>query len=80
MDYVGYTKRHLHQRVAEYSSRNSKHMHEKHALLRPDLTNNFSVLKKCRNKFDCLIHEMLLIKEVKPSNIQSVSIRAKLFT
>ena len=31
MDYVGYTNRHLHQRVAEHSSLNSsigKHMHD----------------------------------------------------
>ena len=41
----------------------------------------FKVLKKCRSKFDCLIYEMLFIKDIKPSlNTQSDSIRAKLFT
>ena len=41
----------------------------------------FKVLKKCRSKFDCLIYEMLLIKDIKPSlNTQSDSTRAKLFT
>ena len=28
-----------------------------------DLTNNLSVLRKCKNKFDCLVHEMLLITQ-----------------
>ena len=38
----------------------------------------FSVLKKCTNKFDCLLYEMFLIQEVGPALIvQSDSIRAK---
>ena len=46
-----------------------------------DLTNSFSVLKKCNGKLDCLIYEMLLfIKKKRPClNTQSGSIRAKLF-
>ena len=84
MDYVGYTNRDLHQRVAEHSSLNSsvgKHMYDVHGILKPDLTNNFLVLKKCRNKFDCLIQEMLIIQYVKPAlNVQAASFRAKLFT
>ena len=41
---------------------------------------NFSVMKKCKTKFDCLVAEMFLIKEIKPSlNVQSDSIRAKVF-
>ena len=40
----------------------------------------FLVLKKCHEKFDCLVYEMLLIKELRPSlNTQSDSISAKLF-
>ena len=40
----------------------------------------FKVLRKCQGKFDCLDHEMLLIKSFKPNlNIQTDSIRAKLF-
>jgi len=84
MDYVGYINRHLHQRVAEHSSLNSsigKHMHDTHGMSKPNLINNFLVLKKCRNKFDCLIHEMLIIQDLKPTlNLQTDSIRAKLFT
>ena len=43
---------------------------------------NFKVLlKKCRGKLDCLIFEMLLIKNERPKlNAQADSIRAKLFT
>jgi len=84
MDSVGYTNRHLHQRVAEHSSLNSsigKHMHDTHGMSKPNLINNFSVLKKCRNKFDYLIHEILIIQDLKPTlNVQTDSIRAKLFT
>ena len=31
-----------------------------------DLTSNFSVLKKCNGKLDCLIYEMLFIKKKRP--------------
>ena len=40
----------------------------------------FTVLRKCQSKFDCLVFEMLFIKKLKPNlNIQTDSIRAKLF-
>jgi len=45
-----------------------------------DLNKNFKILKKYKNKFDCLIYEMFLIHELRPSlNVQSDSIRAKVF-
>ena len=44
------------------------------------LNKQFPALKKCNDKFDRLVHEMLLIRELTPSlNIQSDAIRAKLF-
>jgi len=49
MDYVSYTNRHLHQRVAKHSSLNSsigKHMHDTHEMSKPNLINNFSGPKK----------------------------------
>ena len=47
----------------------------------PDtITSNFKILKKCQSKLDCLIFEMLFIRDLKPTlNKQSDSIRAKLF-
>ena len=42
----------------------------------------FNVIKKCMNKFDCLVnaYEMLCIQELKPAlNVQSDSLRAKVF-
>ena len=40
----------------------------------------FRILRKCQGKFDCLVYEMLCIKERNPSlNTQTDSIRAKLF-
>ena len=63
--YVGFTRRHLRQRVQEHRSSTScigKHFRDKHSLAPGDLTKNFSVLKKCTNKFDCLLYEMFLFK------------------
>ncbi len=46
-----------------------------------NIEKNFKVLRKCRGKFECLLYEMLFIKDLKPSlNKQSDSIRSKLFT
>ena len=80
-DYVGYTARHLHQRMAEHkNSAIGRHFLEAHGnnnLLRES---QFTVLRKCQSKFDCLVFEMLFIKKLKPNlNIQTDSIRAKLF-
>ena len=62
------------------SSSIEKHYKDKHSTVPKDLDKQFSVLKKCNNKFDCLGHEMLLIRELSPSlNVQSDSIRAKRF-
>ena len=45
-----------------------------------DLSKNFTILKKCKNKFDCLVFEMFFINELRPSlNVQSDSIHAKVF-
>ena len=39
------------------------------------------VLRKCRNKFDGLVYEMLFITALKPNlNVQSDYIRAKVFS
>ena len=81
-DYVGYTGRHLHQRINEHKYSAIRRHLEQHGLSRNDLVDKqFSVLKKCRSKFGCLIFEMLFIKELNPQlNTRKDSIRAKLFT
>ena len=80
-DYVGYTAQHLHQRIAEHKYLAiGKHLLE--AQSDKNLLNEgqFRVLKKCHEKFDCLVYEMLFIKELRPSlNTQSDSISSKLF-
>ena len=78
--YVGYTARHQRSNEHKYSAI-GRHL-EQHGLLKTDLVNKqISVLKKRRCKFDCLIFEMLFIKELNPKlNTQKDSIRAKLFT
>ena len=60
----------LHQRVGEHknmSSSNDKHYEDKHSTVPKDIDKQFSVLKKCNKKFDCLVYEMLLIRELKSS-------------
>ena len=78
-DYVGFTTRHLHQRMAEHKAPTSsigRHA-QKHGTVKES---QFKVLKKCKGKFDCFVNEMLFIKHRKPSlNKQSDSIRAKRF-
>ena len=79
--YIGFTRRHLNQRVDEHSNSSSligKHFRDKHSLAPKDLTKNFSVLMKCTKKFDCLVYEMFLIHEP-ILNVQSDSNRAKVF-
>jgi len=82
-NYVGYTLRHLNERCEEHklpSSSIYKHFKNEHGFMPKDITNNFlKILKKCTNKFDCLIFEMLFIRDKSPINVQSDSIKAKLF-
>ena len=83
-NYVGFTMRHLHERCDEHklnSSSIKKHFINKHDCLPDNFNDQFKVLKKCKTKYDCLIYEMLYIRDLSPSlNVQSDSIRAKLFT
>ena len=55
------------------------HVREQHGNKPCEIAKNFRVLRKCSNKFDCLIFEMFFIRDLKPKlNKQSDSIRAKL--
>jgi len=80
-DYVGYTCRHLYQRIDEHKgSVIGKHVRDQHGRDPGDVSRSFKILRKCQSKFDRLIYEMLFIEELKPTlNTQSDSIRAKLF-
>ena len=58
--YIGYTRRHLHQRVDGHKNAScsiGKHFPLEHSYLPNELTRNFPILKKCKSKFDCLIYE-----------------------
>ena len=78
--YVGLTRCHLHKHRNFTSSIIGMHFRDKHSLAPKDLTKNFSVLMKCKNKFDCLIYEIIFIHELRPTlNVQSDSIHAKVF-
>ena len=79
--YVGYTQRHLHQRVDEHKNASStigKHFRVKRSYVPNDLTKNFTILKKCKNQFDCFIY--LIFNELRPGlHVQSDSSCAKVF-
>ena len=56
--YIGYTRGHLHNRVKGHKQQSSaiaKHCKNVHRRIPQDLLKCFEVLKKCRNKFDCLL-------------------------
>ena len=80
--YVGYTCRHLHQRIEQHKgSAIGNHLREQHDMEPGDIAQNFRILRKCQNKLECLIFEMFFFfKELKPTlSKQRDSIRAKLF-
>ena len=55
--YEGYTRGHLHNRVKGHKQQSSaiaKHYKNVYGTIPQDLLKRFEVLKKCRNKFDCL--------------------------
>ena len=61
------------------SSSVGKHYKDEHSTVPKDLDKQFSVLKKCINKFDRLVHEILLFKKLTPFlHVQSDSIQARL--
>ena len=79
--YVGYTSRHLHQRVDEHGGETAigKHMRT-HGSDISSLPTLFSILRKCKTKWDCLMFEMLFRRDLKPTlNKQIDSISSKLF-
>ena len=80
-NYIGYTSRPLHLRIEEHKySVIGKHLKDKHNQRPTNLHEQFTTLKKCRGKFECLIYEMLLIRKKRPTvNTQNDFIPAKLF-
>ena len=81
--YVGYMHVHLHVHVVghkQWSSSLYKQYQDKHGMVSEDLLRHFYVLKKCKNIFDCLVHEMLFIRELEATlNVQLDSIHVKVF-
>ena len=73
--YVGCTCPHLYQRIEEHKgSAIEKHVRDQRWRDPSGASLRFKILRKCQSKFDCLIYEMLCIKEVKPTmNTQSDS-------
>ena len=77
---MGYTCRHLYQRVDEHKTTAVGTDYENCHNSLNGFEENFTVVKRCVSKFDCLVNEMLYIKDLKPSlNIPSDSLRAKIF-
>ena len=69
--HVPYTHGHLHNRVKGHKQQSSaiaKHYKNVHGTIPQDLLKRFEVLKKRRNKFDCLVYEMLFISQISTYN------------
>ena len=82
--YVGYIKGHRHTRVEGHRQNASsiyRHYSKEHNTAVPDnFLAGFNVIKKYKNKFDCRVHEMLCIQNLKPAlNVQLDSLRTKVF-
>ena len=80
----GYTKGHLHTRVEGHRQKASSiyrhYCKERNTAVPNNFLARFNVIKKCTDKFDCLVNEMLCIQYLKPAlNVQSDSLRAKVF-
>ena len=71
----------MHLRIEEHRySVIGKHSKEQHNQKPTNLREQFTILKKCRGKFECLLYEMLLIKKKRPTlNTQTDAASAKLF-
>ena len=66
-DYVGFTSRHLRQRLEEHKrSTIGNHVKDEHGQDPETIKSNFKILKKGQNKLDCLILEMFFIHDLKP--------------
>ena len=67
--YVGCTREHLHVRVDGHKQRSSSM--SKHYLDKLDMR-RFDIPKKFKNKFDCLVHEILFIRELKTNSQRAI--------
>ena len=64
-DYVGYTAQRPHQHIAEYkNSAIGRHFLEAHVNKNVLKECQFTVLRKCQGKFECLVFKMLFIKKL----------------
>ena len=80
-NYVGYTTRHLFQRIADHRySAIGSHLRDTHGNIVLLNDSQIRMLTTCCAKWDCLVYEMLYIRTIRPNlNTQSDSIRTKLF-
>ena len=70
------------QRACEDGPLCTRHNKEHNTAVPNNFLARFNVIKKCTNKFDCLVNEMLCIQYLKPAlnaYVQSDSLRAKVF-
>ena len=69
--HVRYTCGLLHKHVKGHKQQSSaiaKRNKNVHGTMPQDLLKRFGMLKKCRNKFECLVYEMLFINQISTFN------------
>ena len=72
--YIGYTCLHLHNCVEMHKQQSyaiAKDYKNVHGEMPQDLLKRFELLKKCRNKFDCFVHEVLFKRVLKQYRLHS---------
>ena len=67
-NYIGYTCRHLHQRVEEHRLSLIENSKDEGNFTQVNLHENLKINKKYRRKLECLIFEMFIIRKKRPTN------------
>ena len=76
--YVGYTCRHLHQRIEEHKgSAIGNQLREQRDMEPEDITQCFRILRKCQDKFDCLSFEMFFYHSSETNAKQTVRLNSR---
>ena len=76
---VGYTRGHLHNRVKGHKQQSSaiaKHYKNMHGTMPQGLLKRLQVLKKCKNKFDCLVYENAFYKSFKAKSQRAIRLHS----
>ena len=82
-DYMGFTSRHLFQRIEEHrraSSFIAKHLKTVHRADVEFSSLNFKILRKCRNEFECLLFDVFTVYRIRIVTISNFPYKRRFST